>query len=96
MARLVSTVFEKYVRYGFESHLEDPNIRDRRPGAPRRTNGLTCLNSTDGKIRVFVAKELFAPLLRDDVSDAEKLGLQWFAANILMHETIVSLLITEF
>ncbi|EPE32749.1 hypothetical protein GLAREA_07883 [Glarea lozoyensis ATCC 20868] len=43
------------------------------------------------KFRSFLAYQVVLPLLRPDLTDAEKMSLEWFAANILVHETMHSI-----
>jgi hypothetical protein len=42
------------------------------------------------KCRSFLAYQAILPFFRPDLTDAEKMSLEWFAANILVHETMVS------
>lgn len=40
-------------------------------------------------IRLFLTYEMVLPLMRPDLNEAERMGLQWFVANTFVHELIV-------
>lgn len=88
----MSTIFRPYLRLGFKSYVEEPAISEQIYDTTP-SSGIT-YHVTDG-LRLFVNHDLVAPLLRDDLSDAERLGLQWFVANTLVHEIMVNLFISS-
>lgn len=45
------------------------------------------------KLRMFLSWEMVFPLMRPDLNDAERMGLEWFVANTFCHELIVGSLV---
>jgi hypothetical protein len=43
------------------------------------------------KVRTYLSHEGLLPLLRPDLNDAERMSIEWFLANTLVHEMMVSL-----
>jgi hypothetical protein len=49
--------------------------------------GITNLHN--GTLSVYLSYNIVMPLLRDDLSDVERMGCQWHIANTLLHEISV-------
>lgn len=47
-------------------------------------------NNGMGTLRIYIDTSNVYPLLRPDISDAERFNGQWFIANTILHEMIAS------
>jgi hypothetical protein len=43
----------------------------------------------DGVVFIFLSYALIAPLLRDDLTSGERMGIQYYLANVIWHELSV-------
>ncbi|CZT45350.1 uncharacterized protein RSE6_05653 [Rhynchosporium secalis] len=91
MLRKTKTQFEKLVdllitkhRYqlGFSKYCIDPWTGQSDSG----TAAITCRHQNSNDIFTFLSYDLIEPLLRDDLTDCERMGLEWAVANTLVHE----------
>lgn len=85
LERIIDLLIEKYrCRIGFMRTNEDPFDE-----TPYNAYGVTNRDRWD-HIFIFLSYEFVIPLLRTDLTDAEKLGCQWRFAMTLFHELAVS------
>jgi hypothetical protein len=52
-------------------------------------NAMGITNLHDGTLSVYLSYSIVMPLLRDDLSDAERMGCEWHTANTIIHEISV-------
>lgn len=85
-SELMQYVMKDRVRFGFMSNDESPETGKHADGH----HGLTFGPTPKGEIWSFISIDDFEPLLRVDLSDAERLAAQFAVAVILFHEIMVS------
>jgi hypothetical protein len=91
MELLYDLMINKYnFQLGFKDVEEDPweMSAESSMGITSMEKGRNVVGQS--KLYCFVSYGLVMPLLRDDLTDQEILGTQFFLANTLMHEIVVS------
>jgi hypothetical protein len=89
----VYALLEGFLNLAFMDGKYDPLLNKELPYDDRDVYGLTSARwngpELDDPIKdlwIFLNYKTFQPLLREDLTDAERLGLIYFNANTLVHE----------
>jgi len=86
----------EYMKFELDFTLAfSDGLTSSRTGEALEGHGTTITVSVDGKPRLYVHLDyaMVIPLLQRDLTDAEKMGCEWFLANTLVHEMMVCSLI---
>jgi len=81
--------------WGFQ--INEQNAHTGQPGSSWNTHGITNYDSTVNPVYlgIHLATDDVEPLLNGNLSDAERLGGQWYLANVIIHEVMASVLMNS-
>ncbi|CAG8974681.1 hypothetical protein HYALB_00006416 [Hymenoscyphus albidus] len=85
------------ITFGFQDKNENPYDRTKSDVFMWGLTGMTGGGPSGEplKIRIFLSWSMVLPLFREDLHDSERMGLQWYIANVLCHELLHAMWYTE-